>query len=395
MSEIYFDNGATTRALPQVREIMDEVLEKEYGNPSSMHMKGFDAEKYVNHAKEIIAKSLKVDPKEIYFTSGGTEANNLALIGTAFANKRERKHIITSCIEHASVYNPLSFLEDEGFEVTYLPVDEHGIVDLEALKKALRKDTLMVSIMCVNNEIGAIEPVEEIGKIVKSFDPKILFHTDCIQAYGKLNCYPKKWKADMISVSGHKIHGPKGIGFIYIKNGTKIKPIIWGGNQQKGMRSGTENVPGIAGLGTAAKLAMENMAKRAEKEKELRDYFIDRISAEIPYTVLNGHREDRLPNNINFCFRFVEGESVLIMLDQAGICASSGSACTSGAIDPSHVLRAIGLSDEMAHESLRLTLSYENTKEEIDTVVGELKRIVERLRGMSPAYKAFLDGEKE
>ena len=395
MSEIYFDNGATTRALPQVREIMDEVLEKEYGNPSSMHMKGFDAEKYVNHAKEIIAKSLKVDPKEIYFTSGGTEANNLALIGTAFANKRERKHIITSCIEHASVYNPLSFLEEEGFEVTYLPVDEHGIVDLEALKKALRKDTLMVSIMCVNNEIGAIEPVEEIGKIVKSFDPKILFHTDCIQAYGKLNCYPKKWKADMISVSGHKIHGPKGIGFIYIKNGTKIKPIIWGGNQQKGMRSGTENVPGIAGLGTAAKLAMENMAKRAEKEKELRDYFIDRISAEIPYTVLNGHREDRLPNNINFCFRFVEGESVLIMLDQAGICASSGSACTSGAIDPSHVLRAIGLSDEMAHESLRLTLSYENTKEEIDTVVGELKRIVERLRGMSPAYKAFLDGEKE
>ena len=237
MSEIYFDNGATTRALPQVREIMDEVLEKEYGNPSSMHMKGFDAEKYVNHAKEIIAKSLKVDPKEIYFTSGGTEANNLALIGTAFANKRERKHIITSCIEHASVYNPLSFLEDEGFEVTYLPVDEHGIVDLEALKKALRKDTLMVSIMCVNNEIGAIEPVEEIGKIVKSFDPKILFHTDCIQAYGKLNCYPKKWKADMISVSGHKIHGPKGIGFIYIKNGTKIKPIIWKSTEGNAFRN--------------------------------------------------------------------------------------------------------------------------------------------------------------
>ena len=390
MSEIYFDNGATTRALPQVREIMDEVLEKEYGNPSSMHMKGFDAEKYVNHAKEIIAKSLKVDPKEIYFTSGGTEANNLALIGTAFANKRERKHIITSCIEHASVYNPLSFLEDEGFEVTYLPVDEHGIVDLEALKKALRKDTLMVSIMCVNNEIGAIEPVEEIGKIVKSFDPKILFHTDCIQAYGKLNCYPKKWKADMISVSGHKIHGPKGIGFIYIKNGTKIKPIIWGGNQQKGMRSGTENVPGIVGYGVAAERAARTMAERTAKEIEVRDYLINRILTEIPNCRLNGDPVKRLPNNCNISFEFIEGESLLIMLDMKGICASSGSACTSGSLDPSHVLLAIGLPHEKAHGSLRLTLSEEITKEDVDFVVEQIKAIVDRLRSMSPLYEDYI-----
>lgn len=229
MSEIYFDNGATTRAFPEVREIMSEVLDIEYGNPSSMHMKGFRAEKYLNQAKETIAKSLKVDPKEIYFTSGGTEANNLALIGTAMAHKRTKKHIITSCIEHASVYNPLSCLEDEGFEVTYLPVDHKGIVDLDKLKEALRPDTFLVSVMCVNNEIGAVEPIEEIGKIVKSYDSSILFHTDCIQAYGKMKCFPKKWKVDMLSVSGHKIHGPKGIGFIYIKEGTKIKPMIWGG----------------------------------------------------------------------------------------------------------------------------------------------------------------------
>lgn len=380
MSEIYFDNGATTRALPQVREIMDEVLEKEYGNPSSMHMKGFDAEKYVNHAKEIIAKSLKVDPKEIYFTSGGTEANNLALIGTAFANKRERKHIITSCIEHASVYNPLSFLEDEGFEVTYLPVDEHGIVDLEALKKAIRKDTLMVSIMCVNNEIGAIEPVEEIGKIVKSFDPKILFHTDCIQAYGKLNCYPKKWKADMISVSGHKIHGPKGIGFIYIKNGTKIKPIIWGGNQQKGMRSGTENVPGIAGLSLAAKTIYDNLDKKVEKMRMLKQHFIEGVE-KIENTTIHGlYDETSAPHIISVGIAGIRSEVLLHALEDKGIYVSSGSACASNHPQISGVLKGIGARQEFLDATLRFSMSEFTTMEEIDYTLDALYNIVPMLR---------------
>ena len=380
MSEIYFDNGATTRALPQVREIMDEVLEKEYGNPSSMHMKGFDAEKYVNHAKEIIAKSLKVDPKEIYFTSGGTEANNLALIGTAFANKRERKHIITSCIEHASVYNPLSFLEDEGFEVTYLPVDEHGIVNLEALKKALRKDTLMVSIMCVNNEIGAIEPVEEIGKIVKSFDPKILFHTDCIQAYGKLNCYPKKWKADMISVSGHKIHGPKGIGFIYIKNGTKIKPIIWGGNQQKGMRSGTENVPGIAGIGLAAKTIYTDLDEKVAHMRALKQHFIEGVQ-KIDHTVIHGlYDETSAPHIISVGFAGIRSEVLLHTLEEKGIYVSSGSACASNHPAISGVLKGIGAGKEYLDATLRFSMSEFTTEEEIDYTLETLYNCVPMLR---------------
>ena len=380
MSEIYFDNGATTRALPQVREIMDEVLEKEYGNPSSMHMKGFDAEKYVNHAKEIIAKSLKVDPKEIYFTSGGTEANNLALIGTAFANKRERKHIITSCIEHASVYNPLSFLEDEGFEVTYLPVDEHGIVDLEVLKKALRKDTLMVSVMCVNNEIGAIEPIEEIGKIVKSFDSKILFHTDCIQAYGKLNCYPKKWKADMISVSGHKIHGPKGIGFIYIKNGTKIKPIIWGGNQQKGMRSGTENVPGIAGLSLAAKTIYDNLDKKVEKMRMLKQHFIEGVE-KIENTTIHGlYDETSAPHIISVGIAGIRSEVLLHALEDKGIYVSSGSACASNHPQISGVLKGIGAKQEFLDATLRFSMSEFTTMEEIDYTLDALYNIVPMLR---------------
>ena len=348
MSEIYFDNGATTRALPQVREIMDEVLEKEYGNPSSMHMKGFDAEKYVNHAKEIIAKSLKVDPKEIYFTSGGTEANNLALIGTAFANKRERKHIITSCIEHASVYNPLSFLEDEGFEVTYLPVDEHGIVDLEALKKALRKDTLMVSIMCVNNEIGAIEPIEEIGKIVKSFDSKILFHTDCIQAYGKLNCYPKKWKADMISVSGHK-----------------------------GMRSGTENVPGIAGLGKAAELIYENHEEKISHIREVKDHFIKRVMEEIP-DVQNNSGD--APHVASISFLGVRSEVLLHALEEREIYVSAGSACSSNKPEVSGTLKGIGLTKECYESTLRFSFSIFNTVEEADICVETLKELLPMLR---------------
>ena len=394
--EAYLDNAATTRAADEVAKVVTDIMLNDYGNPSSKHSKGFDAEKQIKQAAQIIAKTLKCDEKEILFTSGGTESNNMAIIESAIANKRRGNHVIVSSVEHSSVKEPFRYLEENGFNVTYLPVDNRGLVSVDALKEALDEETILVSVMLVNNEIGTIEPVEKIGKIVKDYNKDIIFHVDAIQAYGKMRIYPKKMNIDLLSVSGHKIHGPKGTGFLFIKDKTKIKPLILGGGQQRAMRSGTENVPGIAGLGKAAELIYtKDFDEKVDKMYELRDYFIDRISAEIPYTVLNGHREDRLPNNINFCFRFVEGESVLIMLDQAGICASSGSACTSGAIDPSHVLRAIGLNDEMAHESLRLTLSYENTKEEIDTVVGELKRIVERLRGMSPAYKAFLGGEKE
>ena len=342
-----------------------------------------------NHAAKLIGAS----DMEIYFTSGGSESDNWAIKAVAESFSDKGKHIITTKIEHHAVLHTCEYLERHGFDITYLNVDSDGKVRLDELKKSIREDTILISVMTANNEIGTIQPVAEIGKI--AHEKGILFHTDAVQAYGHIPINVDEMNIDLLSASGHKFNGPKGVGIMYIRKGVKIRSFIHGGSQERGRRAGTYNVPGIAGLGTAAKLAMENMAKRAEKEKELRDYFIDRISAEIPYTVLNGHREDRLPNNINFCFRFVEGESVLIMLDQAGICASSGSACTSGAIDPSHVLRAIGLSDEMAHESLRLTLSYENTKEEIDTVVGELKRIVERLRGMSPAYKAFLCGEKE
>ncbi len=377
MSEIYFDNGATTKALPQVREIMDEVLEQEYGNPSSMHTKGFAAEKYINQAKEVIAKSLKVDPKEIYFTSGGTEANNLALIGTAFANRRERRHIITSAIEHASIYNPLSFLEEEGFEVTYLPVDEKGIVDLDMLKSSLRKDTLMVSIMCINNEIGAVEPVEEIGRIVKEFDPKILFHTDCIQAYGKMVCSPKKWKADMISVSGHKIHGPKGIGFIYIKNKTKIKPIIWGGNQQKGMRSGTENVPGIAGIGRAAEMIYQDHAAKIAHIREVKDHLIERVMEEIPEVKNNS---GQAPHIASLSFPGVRSEVLLHALEEKEIYVSAGSACSSNKPEVSGTLKGIGLTKDYYESTLRFSFSIFNTVEEADFCVEALKELVPVLR---------------
>lgn len=390
---IYLDNAATTKVNEKVLESMMPYFSEIYCNPSAAYSfatKGWIAiEEARNHAAKLIGAS----DMEIYFTSGGSESDNWAIKAVAESFSDKGKHIITTKIEHHAVLHTCEYLERHGFDITYLNVDSDGKVRLDELKKSIREDTILISVMTANNEIGTIQPVAEIGKI--AHEKGILFHTDAVQAYGHIPINVDEMNIDLLSASGHKFNGPKGVGIMYIRKGVKIRSFIHGGSQERGRRAGTYNVPGIAGLGTAAKLAMENMAKRAEKEKELRDYFIDRISAEIPYTVLNGHREDRLPNNINFCFRFVEGESVLIMLDQAGICASSGSACTSGAIDPSHVLRAIGLSDEMAHESLRLTLSYENTKEEIDTVVGELKRIVERLRGMSPAYKAFLGGEKE
>ena len=390
---IYLDNAATTKVNKKVLESMMPYFSEIYCNPSAAYSFATKGRIAIEEARNYAAKLIGASDMEIYFTSGGSESDNWAIKAVAESFSDKGKHIITTKIEHHAVLHTCEYLERHGFDITYLNVDSDGKVRLDELKKSIREDTILISVMTANNEIGTIQPVAEIGKI--AHEKGILFHTDAVQAYGHIPINVDEMNIDLLSASGHKFNGPKGVGIMYIRKGVKIRSFIHGGSQERGRRAGTYNVPGIAGLGTAAKLAMENMAKRAEKEKELRDYFIDRISAEIPYTVLNGHREARLPNNINFCFRFVEGESVLIMLDQAGICASSGSACTSGAIDPSHVLRAIGLSDEMAHESLRLTLSYENTKEEIDTVVGELKRIVERLRGMSPAYKAFLDGEKE
>ena len=390
---IYLDNAATTKVNKKVLESMMPYFSEIYCNPSAAYSFATKGRIAIEEARNHAAKLIGASDMEIYFTSGGSESDNRAIKAVAESFSDKGKHIITTKIEHHAVLHTCEYLERHGFDITYLNVDSDGKVRLDELKKSIREDTILISVMTANNEIGTIQPVAEIGKI--AHEKGILFHTDAVQAYGHIPINVDEMNIDLLSASGHKFNGPKGVGIMYIRKGVKIRSFIHGGSQERGRRAGTYNVPGIAGLGTAAKLAMENMAKRAEKEKELRDYFIDRISAEIPYTVLNGHREDRLPNNINFCFRFVEGESVLIMLDQAGICASSGSACTSGAIDPSHVLRAIGLNDEMAHESLRLTLSYENTKEEIDTVVGELKRIVERLRGMSPAYKAFLGGEKE
>ena len=390
---IYLDNAATTKVNKKVLESMMPYFSEIYCNPSAAYSFATKGRIAIEEARNHAAKLIGASDMEIYFTSGGSESDNWAIKAVAESFSDKGKHIITTKIEHHAVLHTCEYLERHGFDITYLNVDSDGKVRLDELKKSIREDTILISVMTANNEIGTIQPVAEIGKIAHG--KGILFHTDAVQAYGHIPINVDEMNIDLLSASGHKFNGPKGVGIMYIRKGVKIRSFIHGGSQERGRRAGSYNVPGIAGLGTAAKLAMENMAKRAEKEKELRDYFIDRISAEIPYTVLNGHREDRLPNNINFCFRFVEGESVLIMLDQAGICASSGSACTSGAIDPSHVLRAIGLSDEMAHESLRLTLSYENTKEEIDTVVVELKRIVERLRGMSPAYKAFLGGEKE
>jgi cysteine desulfurase len=393
MRMIYLDNAATTKVNKKVLESMMPYFSEIYCNPSAAYSFATKGRIAIEEARNHAAKLIGASDMEIYFTSGGSESDNWAIKAVAESFSDKGKHIITTKIEHHAVLHTCEYLERHGFDITYLNVDSDGKVRLDELKKSIREDTILISVMTANNEIGTIQPVAEIGKI--AHEKGILFHTDAVQAYGHIPINVDEMNIDLLSASGHKFNGPKGVGIMYIRKGVKIRSFIHGGSQERGRRAGTYNVPGIAGLGTAAKLAMENMAKCAEKEKELRDYFIDRISAEIPYTVLNGHREDRLPNNINFCFRFVEGESVLIMLDQAGICASSGSACTSGAIDPSHVLRAIGLSDEIAHESLRLTLSYENTKEEIDTVVGELKRIVERLRGMSPAYKAFLGGEKE
>lgn len=385
---IYLDNAATTKTRPEVVEAMLPYFTELYGNPSSVYDFATPARQAVAQARETIAAAIGAKTNEVYFTAGGSESDNWAIKATAEAYRSKGNHIITSKIEHHAVLHTCQHLEKQGFEVTYLDVDENGTVKLDELKKAIRPTTILITIMFANNEIGTIQPVKEIGQIAK--ENGILFHTDAVQAFGHLPINVDEYHIDMMSASGHKIYGPKGIGMLYIRTGVKIRSFVHGGAQERKRRAGTENVPGIVGFGKAAELAMETMEERATYESELRDYLMERVMAEVPYTRVNGHRTNRLPNNANFSFQFVEGESLLILLDSKGICGSSGSACTSGSLDPSHVLLAIGLPHEIAHGSLRLTLSEENTKEDMDQVVEAIKAILERLRGMSPLYEDFM-----
>ena len=385
---IYLDNAATTRTAKEAVGAMLPFFSESYGNASSIYRLGADSKRAVNEAREIIARSIGASPQEIYFTAGGSEADNWALIAAAEACETKGKHIITSKIEHHAVLHTCDYLEKRGFSVTYLDVDENGLVRPDELEAAIRHDTILISIMFANNEIGTLQPIKEIGEIARRRG--ILFHTDAVQAYGHVPVSLSEYPVDMLSASGHKIGGPKGIGFLYIRQGVKIRSFIHGGQQERGRRAGTENVPGIVGFGAAAGKAMDTLSERVEKETGMRDYLIRRITQEIPYCRLNGDRVKRLPNNVNVSFRFIEGESLLIMLDMKGICASSGSACTSGSLDPSHVLLAIGLPHEIAHGSVRLTLSEENTTEELDYVVETIKEITDKLRRMSPLYEDFI-----
>lgn len=386
--KIYLDNAATTKTRPEVVEAMLPYFTDLYGNPSSVYEFSAQNKKAIDEARTIIANAIGAESNEIYFTGSGTEADNWALIATAEAYESKGKHIITSKIEHHAILHTCEYLEKRGFEVTYIDVDEFGVVKLDQLEKAIRPDTILISVMFANNEIGTIQPIKEIGEIAKRHN--VLFHTDAVQAFGQLKINVNELGIDMMSTSSHKLNGPKGIGFLYIRKGVKIRSFIHGGAQERGRRAGTENVPSIVGFGKAVEIAMATMEERTKKEIELRDYLIKRILAEVPYTRLNGHRTKRLPNNANFSFQFIEGESLLIMLDMNNICASSGSACTSGSLDPSHVLLAIGLPHEIAHGSLRLTLNHENTYEEMDYTVEKIKEIVDKLRQMSPLYEDFV-----
>lgn len=385
---IYLDNAATTQVYPEVLDTMLPYFTEYYGNPSAIYSFAGESKKAVDAARTHVADLINAKQDEIYFTGGGSESDNWALKATAEAYESKGKHIITSKIEHHAILHTCAYLEKKGYEVTYLGVDENGKINLEELEAAIRPDTILISIMAANNEIGTIQPIAEIGRI--AHEHGVLFHTDAVQAFGHIHIDVDSMNIDMLSASGHKINGPKGIGTLYIRKGVKILSFIHGGAQERKRRAGTLNVPGIVGFGKAAQLAKENMDKRIATETALRNHLIERVLAEIPYTRLNGDKVDRLPNNANFCFRFIEGESMLILLDQAGICGSSGSACTSGSLDPSHVLLAIGLPHEIAHGSLRLSLSEKNTTEEIDQTVEELKKIIERLRSMSPLYEDFV-----
>ena len=378
--EAYLDNSATTRCSEGAAAMVMKVMREDFGNPSSMHTKGVEAEHYIREAKDFFAKNLKVDEKEIYFTSGGTESNNLALIGSAMANKRSGNHLITTSVEHASVDNPMKYLEEQGFEVTYLPVDQDGIVSLEALKEALRPETILVSVMYVNNEVGAVQPVDEIAKLVKDYDSKIIFHVDAIQAYGKYRIWPKKEGIDLLSVSGHKIHGPKGTGILYVNSKLKIHPMILGGGQQKGMRSGTENVPGIAGLAEAAKECYENLDEKIDRLYALKERFVKQIE-ELDDVKVNGRTgRDSAPHIVSVSFRDVRSEVLLHALEEKGIYVSAGSACSSNKPAVSHTLKSMGVEKDLLGSTIRFSFCFETTEEETDYCVRELRELLPMLR---------------
>lgn len=378
--EVYFDNSATTRCAQTAAALMQRVLLEDYGNPSSLHGKGVAAERYIRTAAEQIARTLKVSEKEIVFTSGGTESNNLALIGAALANRRAGMHIITTRIEHASVYHPLIFLEEQGFEVTYLPVDARGIVSLDALQEAVRGDTILVSMMHVNNEIGTIEPVEQAAKLIHEKNLKTVFHVDAIQSYGKLRVYPKRMGVDLLSVSGHKIHGPKGVGFLYIKDKTKIRPILHGGGQQKNMRSGTENVAGIAGLGAAADELYQSFDEKIARLYELRAYLVSGIQALEGATVNGAQGTDAAPHIVSASFEGIRAEVLLHALEERGVYVSAGSACSSNHPAVSGTLKAIGVAPELLDSTVRFSLSVDSTRGEADYVLEQLKELLPMLR---------------
>lgn len=390
---IYLDNAATTKTAPEVVEAMLPYFTEMYGNPSSIYSFSQKSKEAIDNGRSVIAQALNAKENEIYFTAGGTESDNWALKATAEAYASKGKHIITSTIEHHAILHTCDYLAAKGYDITYVNVDENGVLKMDELKAAIRPDTILISVMFGNNEIGTIQPIEEIGAL--AHENGIIFHTDAVQAFGQVPIDVDKYHIDMLSASGHKLNGPKGIGFLYIRKGLKLKSFVHGGAQERKRRAGTQNVPGIVGLAKAVERAVATMEERTAKEIALRNHLIERVSTEIPFTKVNGHLTDRLPNNANFCFRFIEGESMLIMLDSKGVCGSSGSACTSGSLDPSHVLLAIGLPHEIAHGSLRLTLSEETTLEDIDYTVDELKKIVAYLRSMSPLYEDYMKKHPE
>ena len=389
--ECYLDNSATTRVFPEVADLMYKIMTEDYGNPSSMHQKGVDAEKYITEAKNIFAGLLKASEKEIFFTSGGTESDNWAIIGTAMANKRRGNHIITTMLEHPAVLETYAFLEEQGFEVTRLGVNANGQVEVDTLKEALREDTILVSVMFANNEIGTIQPIKKLAEIAHNHG--VCFHTDAVQAVAHVEIDVKELGVDLLSMSAHKFGGPKGIGALYIKKGVRVTNLLHGGQQELGRRATTENLAGIVGMAAALKLAMDNFEENTNKMKALRERYINAVLEKIPYCRLNGHRTERLPGNTNISFQFIEGEAMLLLLDMYGIAASSGSACTSGSLDPSHVLLAIGLPHGIAHGSLRVTFSHHNTEEEVDKIVEALEKTIQRLRDMSPLYEKVRKGE--
>ncbi len=390
---IYLDNAATTRVRREVVDAMLPYFTEEYGNASAVYSLAGGAKEALQKSRDTMAGILGCDSREIYFTGCGSESDNWALKAAAEAYRAKGNHIITTKIEHHAILHTCQWLEKQGVEVTYLDVDESGRVRLDELRAAIRPSTILISVMFANNEIGTIEPIREIGAIAK--EQGILFHTDAVQAFGQIPIDVEELHIDMLSASAHKLNGPKGVGLLYIRQGVKIRSFLHGGAQERKRRAGTENIPGIVGFAKAAEIAAATMQERMERETKLRDYLINRVLSEIPYTRLNGSRTKRLPGNANFSFQFVEGESMLILLDMAGICGSSGSACTSGSLDPSHVLLAIGLPHEIAHGSLRLTLGHETTQEEIDVTVDRLKEIIVKLRDMSPLYEDFKKGGRE